>query len=618
MKEGFVVVEHHLNILFLEDNSLDVDLAVAALRQAGIEFDYQNVDSRQAFVDCLDDSIDVILADYTLPQYDAIKALHDLQESGFDIPVIVITGTISEEVAVECIKQGAADYLLKDRLTRLVPAITHALEEKKLRLAKAQAEEDLRASEERYRFLAEFSPDPIILYYGDEIAYVNQAGLQTLGASSLEEMLGKTSSDLISPGEEDKLSSRDTLLYQGKAVGPAVFSIERLDGKNIFVEAKTSPIDLIDESGRQAFLTVFRDVTDRLQHEKELKAIATISEALRMAASLEEMVPVTMDQIMVLLDLTAVRIVLFDAASGENTFVAGRGVWSDLEDFQFVMGAGFAGHVFQTGQTYINNNVRKNLDDSIIVHKELAVRVKAIAGIPLIAQDMTIGVIGIGKESDITEYDIRLLKAIGDMAGSALQRAFLEEDMEANFVETVLALANTLEVRHTQTADHSQRMALWAVETLRLLGGSEGDLRNIRFAAILHDIGKIGIEDQVFQKPGPLTDEEWEIMKTHPVIGAEIVAPIQKLSDVAPIIRAHQEKYDGTGYPSGLKEEEIPLAARVLTTIDAYGAMIEDRIYRPARSKEEAREELEACAGADFDPHVVEAFIRVLKEIGEV
>jgi response regulator RpfG family c-di-GMP phosphodiesterase len=107
-------------------------------------------------------------------------------------------------------------------------------------------------------------------------------------------------------------------------------------------------------------------------------------------------------------------------------------------------------------------------------------------------------------------------------------------------------------------------------------------------------------------------------MKTHPVIGAEIVAPIQKLSDVAPIIRAHQEKYDGTGYPSGLKEEEIPLAARVLTTIDAYGAMIEDRIYRPARSKEEAREELEACAGADFDPHVVEAFIRVLKEIGEV
>jgi len=612
------VVEPHLNILILEDSPLDVDLTVAALRQAGIEFDYQNVDSRQAFVDCLDDSIDMILADYTLPQYDAIKALQDLQESGFDIPVIIITGTISEEVAVECIKQGAADYLLKDRLTRLVPAITQALEEKKLRLAKAQAEEDLRASEERYRFLAEFSPDAIILYFDDEIAYMNQAGLQILGASSLEDMLGKTPSDLVSPDEKEKLSSRETLLYQGKAVEPAVFSIKRLDGKNIFIEVKTSPIDLYDESGRQAFLTVFRDVTDNFQHEKELEAIATISEALRMAASLNEMVPVTMDQIMVLLDLTAVRIVLFDTVSGENTFVAGRGVWSDLEDFQFAVGEGVAGHVFQTGQTYINNNVQKKLDESIIVHKELAVRVKAIAGIPLITQDMTIGVIGIGKESDITEYDIRLLKAIGDMAGSALQRAFLEEDMEANFVETVLALANTLEVRHTQTADHSQRMAIWAVETLRFLGGSEEDLRNIRFAAMLHDIGKIGIEDEIFQKQGPLTDEEWEIMKTHPVIGAEIVAPIQKLSDVAPIIRAHQEKYDGTGYPSGLKGEEIPLAARVLTTIDAYGAMIEDRIYRPARSKEEAMQELEACAGVDFDPHVVEAFIRMLKEIGEV
>jgi len=179
-----------LNILFLEDNPLDVDLAIVALKQAGIECAYDRVDTRQEFIDSLNDSLDIILADYTLPQYNALEALSDLKEKGLDIPVVIITGTISEEVAVECIKQGAADYLLKDRLTRLGPAINQVLEEKKLRQAKAQAEQELIASEERYRFLTEFSPDAIILQFGDDISYINQAGLDMLGASSLEEVIG--------------------------------------------------------------------------------------------------------------------------------------------------------------------------------------------------------------------------------------------------------------------------------------------------------------------------------------------------------------------------------------------------------------------------------------------
>jgi HD-GYP domain-containing protein (c-di-GMP phosphodiesterase class II) len=119
-------------------------------------------------------------------------------------------------------------------------------------------------------------------------------------------------------------------------------------------------------------------------------------------------------------------------------------------------------------------------------------------------------------------------------------------------------------------------------------------------------------------KDGPLSDEEWEIVRKHPEIGAEIVAPIQKLADIAPVIRAHQEKFDGTGYPFGLKGDEIPLTARVLTVVDAYGAMVEERVYRPSRPSKEAVAELKACAGADFDPQIVDAFISVLKELGKV
>ncbi len=607
-----------LKILYLEDNPLDVDLAVVALKQAGIDCDFQSVDSQNEFLDILDESFDIILADYTLPQYNALEALSDLNKKELDIPVIIITGTISEEAAVDCIKQGAADYILKDRMTRLGPAVNQALEEKRLRIAKAQAELDLIASEERYRFLAEFSPDGIILYFGDEISYVNQAGLKLLGASKLEEIVGKTPSDFVSVDEEEILRGRETQLYSGDAVESAVFNLIRLDGKTVTIEVKTSPIDLKDDRGQQAFLTVFRDITDRIQREKELEAIATVSETLRMADNLTQMVPVTLEQVMILLDAIGSGIVLFDITSWDNTFVAGNGVWASMTNYPFSSKKGAIGQVFQSGQTYINNTVQDNLNDPLLGNEELIKYLEAIAIIPLIAQNGIIGILGIGKDSEVTENDIRLLKAIGDIVGNALQRAFLEEDLEANFVETVLALANTLEVRHTQTADHSQKMALWSQETLRRLGGSIEDLRIVRLAALLHDIGKIGMSDDILLKDGPLTDEEWESVKKHPEIGAEIVAPIQKLADIAPIIRAHQEKFDGTGYPFGLKGEEIPLPARVITAIDAYGAMIEDRVYRKSRSGEEAIAELNACSGMDFDPQVVDAFIRVLKEMGEV
>jgi PAS domain S-box-containing protein/putative nucleotidyltransferase with HDIG domain len=503
-------------------------------------------------------------------------------------------------------------------LTRLGPAINQVLEERQLRQEKAQAERELIASEERYRFLAEFSPDAIILYFGDEISYVNQAGLDILGASSPEEVIGMTPDDFVRPNEQRKLDDRVASLYQGESAESETFEINRLDGKVISIDVKTSPIDMHDEQGQQAFLTVFRDVTDRIQHQKELEAIATISEALRMAGSLNEMVPVTLDQIMSMLDLTGVGIILFDSTSEVNTFSAGRGVWADVEVLPVKPHEGVVGRVYKTGQTYVRNDADQTDNLADVLYKNLVEMVKALAIIPLITQDETIGVIVLGKNVDITEDDIRILTAIGDIMGSAFQRALLEEDLEANFVETVLALANTLEVRHTQTADHSQKMAIWAQETLRVLGGSEDDSRKVRLAALLHDIGKIGMPDDILQKEDRLTDEEWEVVKKHPEIGAEVVAPIQKLADVAPIIRAHQEKFDGTGYPFGLKGENIPLTARVIAVVDAYCAMTEDRVYRKARGKEEAIEELKACAGTDFDPQVVEAFMQMVKETGEI
>jgi len=173
-------------------------------------------------------------------------------------------------------------------------------------------------------------------------------------------------------------------------------------------------------------------------------------------------------------------------------------------------------------------------------------------------------------------------------------------------------LAKAVEAREVDTEGHNQRLAAWAEAIARELGCSEAEVQAVYWAAWLHDIGVISVPDRILRKPGPLSEEEWEVVRRHPEVGAEIVAPVKKLAAVIPLIRAHQERYDGSGYPEGLKGEAIPLGARILAVADAYGAMIEGRVYRQAHPPEEAVAELERLKGVQFDPGVVEAFLKCL------
>jgi putative nucleotidyltransferase with HDIG domain len=188
----------------------------------------------------------------------------------------------------------------------------------------------------------------------------------------------------------------------------------------------------------------------------------------------------------------------------------------------------------------------------------------------------------------------------------------MDDDKQSFWIKLLLYLSRYIDSRVSGCGKHSTQVAQLVKTTARKMDCEEEEVRSVYWAALLHDIGKIGVPDKVLSKAGPLTEDEWDVMKLHPAVGSNIVQSLKSISHIAPVIYAHQEKYDGSGYPEGLQGEQIPLAARILTVVDAYDAMTTDRHYRKARTHEEAAKELLQLGGKQFDPQVVEAFLEVV------
>ena len=210
------------------------------------------------------------------------------------------------------------------------------------------------------------------------------------------------------------------------------------------------------------------------------------------------------------------------------------------------------------------------------------------------------------------EDDARLLQTVSDQLGSALRSALLYEQLDRAYLGTAEALATALEAKDSYTAQHAHSIAEWAEAVGSRLGLAGRELRDVRYGAVFHDIGKIAIPEAILNKQGPLDAAEREIMERHTLVGEQILAPVDFLAGVRPIVRHEHERWDGRGYPDGLCGEQIPLGARIVLVCDAYHAMTSDRPYRAAMSDADARAELRAGAGTQFDPRVVDSFLAVL------
>jgi PAS domain S-box-containing protein len=269
-----------LRLLLLEDRIADAELVVHELRQAGFDPSWQRVETAAEFLDQLNRPYDIILADYALPQFDALRALHLAKERELDVPFLVISGSISEEVAVECMKQGATDYLLKDRLTRLPQAVTRALELKQLRDEKRQAEAALRASEQRFRLLAENASDMLSQHDPDGMCIYASPASQALLGYAPGELVGVMAQSLVHPDDWAEFSRGRPGFPEFPDTRTATYRMRRKDGTYTWLETTCRSVRDAKTGAIVALHAVSRNVTERKEGEERLRASLKEKEVL--------------------------------------------------------------------------------------------------------------------------------------------------------------------------------------------------------------------------------------------------------------------------------------------------------------------------------------------------
>ncbi|MCD4814380.1 response regulator [bacterium] len=212
------------------------------------------------------------------------------------------------------------------------------------------------------------------------------------------------------------------------------------------------------------------------------------------------------------------------------------------------------------------------------------------------------------------EKDFQFITTLVNQASIAIENAQLYEELQNHFADTIRALVAAMETKDSYTHGHSDRVTKYSMMIGESLNLSSGELRQLEYLALLHDIGKIGIDEDILRKPGKLTNEEWTIVKNHPVLGGCIIRPIKFLVEGEASIRHHHEWFDGNGYPDGLSGEQIPLFSRIISVADAFDAMISERPYRSGMTEEAAIDELHRFSGKQFDPDIVRLFVKVHDE----
>lgn len=406
----------------------------------------------------------------------------------------------------------------------------------------------------------------------------------------------------------------------------------RANGEEFPMEAFISQNDI---HGEKFYTVIMQDITERKQaevalrqHATELETLVAVSTSLRSALTVGDMIPLVIRQACRVSGAANGSIFLVEPQSGDLLSTgwfsaeADRMIpYANAASIRHAAGEGATGRVVATGEIYVVVEMHSDQVTTILPEEEDHLRgMHAGISLPLRAHDRIVGVmhVSLREQRAFTDDEIHTLTAMAEMAGNAIHRATLYEqslqhtrELSQEYDSTLAGWARALELRDELTEGHTRRVTELSMRLARRMGLGEVELVHLHRGAILHDIGKMGIPDSILLKNGPLDSVEREVMSRHPQYAYDMLSPIPFLRPVLDIPLYHHERWDGTGYPRGIRGEEIPLVARIFAVADVWDALTSDRPYRPAWTKSHARQYIRQQAGKYFDPKIVDVFLKM-------
>ena len=637
-----IVTEHRVTYIQDSDGKVVALEGIARDITARVEAEHALVSSEDRFVKFFQASPDQIMIT-RLSDGMILECNHRFEEMmGFRCDEIVgkttvelgfwSNGNLAREEFVEAIlKTGVfhqRETIMKNRYGKSIPvSISSSLIEidgdrcilaiihNTMDISAAQSA--LAESESRYRSIFEDNSSVMLLIDSKtgEIVDANAAACRYYGYSKDELLSTKIFEINELPREKVLLEMEQARLERKRQF---FFPHRLASGEIRHVEVYSGPIWV---KGRQLLYSTIHDINDRVEREKEQAAILETAAALRVAENRETMIPIILDQVVKLVEAKVAGFFEPVGASQEGVRLElGRGIWEPYSGRVLPCINSRLYSAVQHGESVRIDDLASEIDRDISTCMFLE-GINALVIKPLIANQEHIGTLFIGRENAFSGLEERLIVAIADMAANAIRRDSLFQDLQASTIElsraydvTLAGWAKALELRDKETEGHSQRVTEVTLQLARKMGFSDEELIHVRRGALLHDIGKMGIPDGILHKPGPLTEEEWAIMRLHPVYAYDLLKEVDFLAPALDIPYAHHEKWDGSGYPRGLKGEKIPLAARIFAIVDVWDALLSDRPYRIAWTEESTRAYLLEQAGIHFDPTVVQHFLEWLEE----
>ncbi len=346
-----------------------------------------------------------------------------------------------------------------------------------------------------------------------------------------------------------------------------------------------------------------------------LKMLNRISIAMASLKDSDEILKMIVDKAVGIMKAKIGSLMVIDEKSNELVIKYAIGLDEEtVRNTRVRIGEQVAGWVAEKGVPLLVEDVER--DERFRLKNNPKYETKSLLSVPVFIKDKVIGVLNVNNKKDggvFTQDELELLVTLAGQTGVALENSKLYKELQKSYFETIRALVNAIEAKDKYTKGHSEKVTQVALLIAEKLGLSDREKNILKHAAVLHDIGKIGIDLHILQKKGKLTPEERAIIEEHPLIGEHILEPIEFLKEVREIIHQHHERVDGKGYPNGIKGDNLSLLSKILTIADAYEAMSSDRPYRKAKSKAEIIEELRAHKGTQFDPMLVDLLVEMIE-----